>query len=29
VQEAEVNMDPNVKPLLFFASKYHQIGDPL
>lgn len=29
VQEAEVNMDPNVKPLLFFASKYHQLGDPL
>jgi len=29
VQDAEVNTDPNVKPLLFFASKYHQLGDQL
>jgi flavin reductase (DIM6/NTAB) family NADH-FMN oxidoreductase RutF len=29
VQDAEVNTDPNVKPLLFFASKYHQLGAQL
>lgn len=29
VQDAEVNMDPTIKPLLFFASKYHKLGDQL
>ncbi len=29
VQDAEVNADPDLKPLLFFASKYHKIGDQL
>ncbi len=29
VQDAEVNTDPDVKPLLFFASKYHKLGDQL
>jgi flavin reductase (DIM6/NTAB) family NADH-FMN oxidoreductase RutF len=29
VQEAAVNADPSVKPLLFFASKYHHLGEPL
>jgi flavin reductase (DIM6/NTAB) family NADH-FMN oxidoreductase RutF len=27
VQEAAVNDDPNLKPLLFFASKYRKIAD--
>jgi flavin reductase (DIM6/NTAB) family NADH-FMN oxidoreductase RutF len=29
VQDAAVNTNPAIKPLLFFASKYHQLGDPL
>jgi len=29
VQDAEVNMDSAIKPLLFFASKYHKLGDQL
>lgn len=29
VQDAEVNTDPDIKPLLFFSSKYHKIGDQL
>jgi flavin reductase (DIM6/NTAB) family NADH-FMN oxidoreductase RutF len=29
VQEAAVNPDPNLKPLLFFASKYHKLHEPL
>lgn len=29
VQDAEVNTEPDVKPLLFFASKYHKLGDQL
>ena len=27
VQEAAVNNDPNLKPLLFFASKYRKVAD--
>jgi flavin reductase (DIM6/NTAB) family NADH-FMN oxidoreductase RutF len=30
VQDAAVNTDPDIKPLLFFASKYRKIAeDPL
>ncbi|ETX01346.1 MAG: hypothetical protein ETSY2_37415 [Candidatus Entotheonella gemina] len=29
VQDAEVNTDPDIKPLLFFSSKYHELGDQL
>ena len=29
VQDAEVHEDPEVKPLLFFASRYHHIGEQL
>ena len=29
VQEAAVHPDPNLKPLLFFASKYHTLHEPL
>ncbi len=29
VQDAEVNTDPDLTPLLFFASKYHKLGDQL
>jgi len=29
VQDAEVNQDPAIKPLLFFASKYHTLGDQM
>jgi flavin reductase (DIM6/NTAB) family NADH-FMN oxidoreductase RutF len=27
VQEAAMNEDPNLKPLLFFASKYRRLAD--
>jgi hypothetical protein len=27
VQEAALNEDPNLKPLLFFASKYRKLAD--
>jgi flavin reductase (DIM6/NTAB) family NADH-FMN oxidoreductase RutF len=29
VQDAHVNPDPAVKPLLFFSSKYHKLHEPL
>jgi flavin reductase (DIM6/NTAB) family NADH-FMN oxidoreductase RutF len=29
VQEAAINPDPALKPLLFFASKYHKLHEPL
>jgi flavin reductase (DIM6/NTAB) family NADH-FMN oxidoreductase RutF len=27
VQEAAVNNDPNIRPLLFFSSKYRKLAD--
>jgi flavin reductase (DIM6/NTAB) family NADH-FMN oxidoreductase RutF len=29
VQEASINPDSNLKPLLFFSSKYHKLHEPL
>jgi flavin reductase (DIM6/NTAB) family NADH-FMN oxidoreductase RutF len=29
VQEAYVDANPDLKPLLFFASKYHKLHEPL